>query len=197
MIGLIVIILIGIIGYFAYLYYKGDSKTSDKDLLTTDMEIYIAQLEIKPQKNKLIKKVAKYLDSIIMPNEKVLAVAYSYLFTIITDKRIIIKGDRSNYTNIIPMEKVTSVTQNGTRLFINQNWINLLSVNLATEIMELINSQVSSTQTVKETIKIENKIVTEETITSQLQKLSDLHKAGILTDYEYSVKKQELLDKMK
>lgn len=161
------------------------------------MEVYIAQLEIKPPNNKLIKKVAKYLDSNIMPNEKVLAVAYSYLFTILTDRRIIIKGDNNNYTNIIPLEKVTSVTQNGTRIFINQNWVNLLSVPLATKVMQLINNQVSSTQTVKEAIKIENKIVTEETITSQLSKLADLHKAGVLTDYEYSIKKQELLNKMK
>lgn len=195
MIGLIVIILIGIIGYFAYLYYK-ENDTS-KDILTTDMEIYIAQLEIHPTKNKLIKKVASYLENIVMPNEKILAVASTNIFTIVTDKRVIIKGETSNYINIIPIEKISSVTQNGSVIFINQNWINLLSVDLANKLTNLINNVVSSTQTVQQAIKIENKIVTEETITSQLQKLSDLHKAGVLTDYEYSVKKQELLDKMK
>ena len=63
--------------------------------------------------------------------------------------------------------------------------------------VNVINKIVSSIQTIDQTIKIENKIVTEESITSQLKKLSDLHDAKVLTDYEYSIKKQELLDKMK
>ncbi len=203
MIVLIVIIMLGIIGYFIYAYYKGDNKIANKDILTTDMEIYIAQLQIKPQKNKLIKEVAKYLENIVMPNEKILAVETSKgafgtnNFAIITDKRVIFENKASGVEIITPIEKIETVMQSGSIVKVNGYWINLASINKANAIVQLINNQVSSTQTLKETIKIENKIVTEENITSQLQKLSDLHKAGVLTDYEYSIKKQELLDKMK
>lgn len=45
--------------------------------------------------------------------------------------------------------------------------------------------------------KIEHRYITEEDAMSKIQKLSELHEAGVLTDYEFSVKKQELLDKVK
>ena len=147
--------------------------------------------------NKTIKKIATYLENTIMPNEKILAVAYVNIYTIVTDKRIIIKGANSSYINIIPIEKITSLTQSDSRIFINQSWVNLLSTNMATKVMNIINNEISKTQTVKSAIKIENKIVTEETIASQLKKLSDLHDAKVLNDFEYSMKKQELLEKMK
>lgn len=177
-------------------YIFNNKKAKNDDILTTDMEIYIAQLEIKPESNKRIKNVAKYLETIIMPNEKILAVAYAYIYAIVTDKRVIIRAEKSGCVTIIPIEKITTVTQNGGRVYINnQTWVNLQSIELANKFMNIVNNQVSSFQTLNQAIKIENKIVTEETITSQLQKLSDLHDAKVLTDYEYSMKKQELLNK--
>lgn len=178
------------------------NKSNTHEVLTTDMEIYISQLEIKPRSNKKIKQIAKYLETIIMPNEEILAVAHSSsafnsVYAIATNRRVILKSGITEWVTITPIEKVSNVTQSGSMIFINQTWINLLSVSLANRFMNLINNQVSSIQTVGETIKIENKIVTQETITSQLQKLSDLHKAKVLTDYEYNIKKQELLEKIK
>lgn len=197
----IIIICIGV--YFIWKYYKSQGKNKNSnDLLTTDLEIYIAQLEVKPESNKNIKKVAKYLENTIMPNEKILAIECSWglfgtVFAIITDKRVIFENKSNGVEIITPIEKIETVIQNGAIVNVNSNWINLQSVNKASKIVELINKQVSSIQTIGQAIKIENKIVTEETITSQLQKLSDLHKANVITDYEYSIKKQELLDKMK
>ena len=43
--------------------------------------------------------------------------------------------------------------------------------------------------------KIEHKYVTEESIQEQIKKLSELYNDGVLTEYEYSMKKQELLEK--
>lgn len=185
-----------VVGAIYILGKNGDFKREDDSLLT-DMECYIAQLQIKPKKNRKIKEISKYLEDVVMPNEEILAVAYTNIYTIVTDKRVIIKGDKSNYVTIIPMEKISSVRQNGSTIYMNQNWVNLLSIDVATQMVNLINNQISNSQTIDKVIKIENKIVSEETITSQLKKLSDLHDAKILTDYEYSIKKQELLDKMK
>ena len=82
-------------------------------------------------------------------------------------------------------------------IYINDNFITLSLADDAEKFVNMINNKISNIQTVKETIKIENKIVTEESITSQLQKLSNLHDSKVLSDYEYFMKKQELLDKMK
>lgn len=45
--------------------------------------------------------------------------------------------------------------------------------------------------------KIEHRYITEETIEEQIKKLGELYKDGILTDYEFSTKKMELLEKLK
>lgn len=45
--------------------------------------------------------------------------------------------------------------------------------------------------------KIEHRYITEETVQDQIKKLSELYKDGVLTEYEYSIKKQELLEKIK
>mgnify|MGYP004630209133 CR=1 FL=1 len=45
--------------------------------------------------------------------------------------------------------------------------------------------------------KVEHKYITEENASIQIERLSKLHKDGILTDYEFEMKKKELLDKIK
>lgn len=45
--------------------------------------------------------------------------------------------------------------------------------------------------------KIEHRYITEETVQDQIKKLAELYKDGVLTEYEYSIKKQELLEKIK
>lgn len=45
--------------------------------------------------------------------------------------------------------------------------------------------------------KVEHKYITEENASIQIERLSQLHKDGVLTDYEFEMKKKELLDKIK
>ncbi len=45
--------------------------------------------------------------------------------------------------------------------------------------------------------KVEHKYITEENISIQIERLSKLHKDKVLTDYEFEMKKKELLDKIK
>lgn len=45
--------------------------------------------------------------------------------------------------------------------------------------------------------KIEHKYITEENASIQIERLAQLHKDGILTDYEFEIKKKELLDNVK
>lgn len=45
--------------------------------------------------------------------------------------------------------------------------------------------------------KIEHKYITEENASIQIERLSELYKDGILTEYEFEMKKKELLDKVK
>lgn len=182
---------------------KSSKKNVIDDILVTDMELNIAQLEINPSNNKRIKITAEYMENNIMPNETILAAAptsdmLSGVVAVLTDKRLIYIGviNRS-FVRVYPLEKINSVVQNGQYIYINEQYIVISDINLATKFASLINNTISSTQNIGDVIKIENKIVTEENIATQLKKLSDLHKANVLTDYEYSIKKQELLDKMK
>lgn len=45
--------------------------------------------------------------------------------------------------------------------------------------------------------KIEHKYITEENASTQIERLASLYKNGILTDYEFEMKKKEILDKIK
>lgn len=45
--------------------------------------------------------------------------------------------------------------------------------------------------------KVEHKYFTEENASIQIKRLADLHSDGILTDYEFEMKKKELLEKVK
>lgn len=191
----IVLIVVGFI-YLIILQNKVQ-KEEDNVPLTTDMEIFVAGLELRPKKNKEIKNIAVYLEKSIMPNEEILAVPSlaGLAYAILTDKRVILKDSLREF--ITPIEKINNVVRNYRTIYINDNFITLSLADDAEKFVNMINNKISNIQTVKETIKIENKIVTEESITSQLQKLSNLHDSKVLSDYEYFMKKQELLDKMK
>ena len=191
----IVLIVVGFI-YLIILQNKVQ-KEEDNVPLTTDMEIFVAGLELRPKKNKEIKNIAVYLEKSIMPNEEILAVPSlaGLAYAILTDKRVILKDSLREF--ITPIEKINNVVRNYRTIYINDNFITLSFSDDAEKFVNMINNKISNIQTVKETIKIENKIVTEESITSQLQKLSNLHDSKVLSDYEYFMKKQELLDKMK
>ena len=145
MIIFIICLLIGL--YFIYKFYKDNNKDkiTKNNLLATDMEIYIAQLEIRPKSNKDIKNVAKYLENIVMPNEKILAVESAWCllgtnFAIVTDKRVIFENKGNDI--MTPIEKIETVIQNGTVVTVNKNWIELLSGDKASKIVNLINKQV-------------------------------------------------------
>lgn len=191
----IVLIVVGFI-YLIILQNKVQ-KEEDNVPLTTDMEIFVAGLELRPKKNKEIKNIAVYLEKSIMPNEEILAVPSlaGLAYAILTDKRVILKDSLREF--ITPIEKINNVVRNYRTIYVNDNFITLSFSDDAEKFVNMINNKISNIQTVKETIKIENKIVTEESITSQLQKLSNLHDSKVLSDYEYFMKKQELLDKMK
>lgn len=172
-------------------------KEEDNVPLTNDMEIFIAGLELRPKKNKEIKNIALYLEKSIMPNEEILAVPSlaGIAYAILTDKRVILKDSAKEL--ITPIEKINNVIRNYRTIHINDNFITLSFVGDAEKFVYMLNNKISNIQTIQETIKVENKIITEESITSQLQKLSNLHDSKVLSDYEYYMKKQELLNKMK
>lgn len=198
---LILIVVILVCGYIIFNSNRINNNIKDGPLIT-DLELVIVQLEIKPKSNKSIKYIANYLENIIVPNEEILAVATSKNiggenFAIVTNRRTIFKSSAVAVEIITPLEKIQAVVQEGTIVKVNGNFIQLSSIEQAGKIVNLINKQIACVQTVEQAIKIENKIVTEENVVSQLQKLASLHEAKVLTDYEYSMKKQELLEKMK
>lgn len=61
------------------------------------------------------------------------------------------------------------------------------------EFMNIVNEQINNYKS----FKIEINRTTEKDITDKIQRLAELHKEGILTDYEFSTKKMELLEQLK
>ena len=106
----IVLIVVGFI-YLIILQNKVQ-KEEDNVPLTTDMEIFVAGLELRPKKNKEIKNLAVYLEKRIMPNEEILAAPSlaGLAYAILTDKRVILKDSLREF--ITPIEKINNVVRN-------------------------------------------------------------------------------------
>lgn len=101
----------------------------------------------------------------------------------------------------IPIEKITSITKvsgilNGGFIIwdgISRIQVNQVPKNDVLMFINILNEEIQNHKTIS--ININN--TREKDITDKIEKLSDLYKEGILTEYEFATKKMELLDKLK
>ena len=123
--------------------------------------------------------------------------------TVCTDRRVIIfkTGLFSNKLVDIPVKNIISIQNKVGLIFgnieihYNGTWIKIgnipkKEINLYTN---CINEQMENYKT----ISISEHISTEENYINKISRLADLYKDGKLTEYEYSIKKQELLENIK
>lgn len=106
-------------------------------------------------------------------------------------------GRKGRGTEVIPIDRITSVSTRKTLVFMHviitasgqtiefksNEW---MAPALKAKILELVNSPKTAASTAAATPDP----------TEQLAKLADLHKAGVLTDEEFTTKKAELLRKI-
>lgn len=117
---------------------------------------------------------------------------------ICTNKRLIFfyTGLFGNSNSSIFIEKIDSIETNTNSIHIhygsNTKSLYQLSSDDTIKFSNIINEQIDSYKT----IKIQTTQITEENFIDQISRLADLYKNGTLTEYEFSMKKQELLNKI-
>ncbi len=154
------------------------------------------------------KSVSQYLSEVLQTDEEIEAFAIGYVNgkktnLLTTNKRIILfnKGLIQSMQIEIPIEKISSIVQHK-GLFTGEIhiWdgsskvlINNIPVNQIGAFIDNTNQQINNYKS----FKIEVNKTVEKDITDKIEKLSELYKDGILTEYEFSMKKMELLEKLK
>lgn len=152
----------------------------------------------------------KYLSTILKNDEEIkCAIRYSNTkssrvdrIMVCTNKQLIFfkAGIFETYNSSILMEKVdfleTDIGMFSASITINYNSGNkilyLMDTKNVIKFANIINEQINSYKT----IKIQNTQITQENFIDQISRLADLYKNGTLTEYEFSMKKQELLNKV-
>lgn len=148
----------------------------------------------------------KYLSTILQNDEEIkCAIQYSNSSTtnrkmICTNKRLIFFKVRllGNDNASIWIEKINSLETNigvfSSSINISYNLGNEnlggLDKKVAIKFANIINEQINNYKT----IKIQTTQITEENFIDQISRLADLYKNGNLTEYEFYMKKQELLN---
>lgn len=125
------------------------------------------------------------------------------LYVILTNKKLIFldKGTLNIDEKIILLNKIDSISQKRkiltSEIYIHSGSTTTFIINVEKKESEVfihkINEQIENDKTFS--IQI-NKTV-ERDITDKIEKLADLYKNGILTEYEFSTKKMELLENLK
>ena len=159
--------------------------------------------------NAYSKRERKYLSTILQNDEEIKCI-FKYKETengvslsncVCTNKRLIFfSANMYSHSHLfINLEKITSISIKST--YIDHSTIDIYyegrskiiyNVGNANNLVSKINSEIDNFQT----IKIQTTQITEENFIDQISRLADLYKEGIITEYEFSIKKQELLNNL-
>lgn len=165
---------------------------------------------------ELSRGIKSKLDKILTDNENIVyainAVSPKYkdkisfgktLYAILTNKRLVLldKGTFNIEQTITGLEKIDSINKKdklfNSDIYINTNTTQNILFNVekkeANIFVNCFNQELENYKSFSLQI---NKTV-EKDITDKIEKLAELHKDGVLTDYEFSTKKMELLEKLK
>ena len=151
------------------------------------------------------KYLAHTLNNIIEDNEEIKIICSGIynnkqLEVLCTSKRILmVNSGIVPQRHEISIEKIEGLSLEGKGLSTNLHIIIggkefiLQAVNNCQEFMNVVHEQMNNYKSLK--ININNTV--EKDISDKIEKLSQLYKDGVLTEYEFNMKKMELLDKVK
>ena len=166
---------------------------------------------------ELNKKVRAKFDEVKLRDEEIIyvvnAISQKYkntisfgktLYAILTNKRIVLL-DKGTFnvqeTATINLDKIDTINKKdkllGCDIYIYTNSVKTILENVerkeASKFIKRVNQELENYKVFS--IQI-NKTV-EKDITDKIEKLSELYKDGVLTEYEFFMKKKELLEKLK
>lgn len=125
------------------------------------------------------------------------------LYAILTNKRLIIldKGIFNIEQTTINLDKIDSIYKKdrilNSDVYIYTNSTQALLANVEKKEADIFINYVNEELENYKSFSIQINKNTEKDITDKIEKIAELHKDGILTDYEFSTKKMELLEKLK
>ncbi len=208
---IVILIIIGIVlignmlnkRWYENLDIESKTKIKELDLRLTDLNYKVKnKMSRKDYLYKLLFELSKNLlkdEEITFFTEMTLAEKANKGYIYITNKRILIKAKK--YEKNIGLEKISSV-DSGKR--IGNNW---LKINDNSTTIQLNNIPKQDINRVKEeinkgierhkNISINITQKTEKDISDKISRLKVLFDEGVLTEYEFNMKKLELLDKIK
>lgn len=164
--------------------------------------------KIKP-KSKCPRGVVQELNNMLMENEEVVyfvSGAYEKKVNVIfvTNKKIILIDNviLNKGVQQVPMESISSISKErgvllGKIKIINNSGKEMLIENVSTSEIDIFIKKVNEQKENYKSFNIEVNKTVERDITDKIEKLSELYKEGVLTEYEFATKKMELLEKLK
>ena len=215
------LIMVGII----YASKKNDEKWYNN--LSTEEKTKIKELEIRlseinsivkktmPKKYSLYRELFKLsknlmkdeeimfftkgniLNTIMVGNNLTTRIEKGYIF--ITNKKILITTKKLQKN--IPLEKISSVDTGKTLMRhwikINDNSTTIQLNDISCEDIEKIKDEINKGMEKHKNVSINITQTTEKDISDKIARLKVLYEEGVLTEYEFNMKKLELLDKIK
>ena len=181
------------------------TKIKELDLRLTDLNYKV--------KNKMPKKYRLYkflleLSKNLLKDEEIIFfteitlsenINFSKGFLYITNKRILIKTKK--YEKNISLEKISSVDSGkimrNNWLKINDNSTTIQLNNIPKQDINKVKEEINKGTEKHKNISINITQTTEKDISDKIARLKVLFEEGVLTEYEFNMKKLELLDKIK
>ena len=161
-----------------YILYKELNSLAEK-LVPEEEIMYFTKVSLNIDKN--------------VGNQYASVIVSGYIY--VTNKKVLLLSKKN--TKIIPMEKISSIDA-GRK--IGNNWIKINDNNTTTEItripewdMERIQQEINKGMEKHKNVSININQKTEKDIADKIARLQVLYKEGVLTEYEFNMKKLELL----
>lgn len=125
------------------------------------------------------------------------------LYVFLTNKKIIFLDKNTFNINerVILLDKIDNISQEkkifNSDIYIATNSSKLIISNVNKEEGRVFVNKVNNEMENYKTFSIQINKTVERDITDKIDKLAQLYKEGVLTEYEFATKKMELLDKLK
>jgi len=177
--------------------------------INQDTDKRIEELKRINPKNKCPRGTVQELNSLLMENEEVIYFVsgdyekrHNNIF--ITNKRLILidKVAMNKRQLQIPIENISSISKEAGFAVGNVKIMNNLGKEVFIENINMVEidvfiHKINEQQENYKSFKIEVNKTVEKDIMDKIERLAELYREGVLTEYEFATKKMELLEKLK
>lgn len=118
-------------------------------------------------------------------------------YVYVTNKKLLIIGILGNNSKSIPFEKISSIETDMLSIIINDGSTTLKISSSSKQNLTRLREEINKGMENHKNISIHMTQTTEKDVADKIARLQVLYEEGVLTEYEFNMKKMELLDKVK